>query len=630
MPSVLKRPAANEASQLAQVSDLVGGLNRRVSQTLIKPNEARRLRNVSLSSPGEWTPRMGWETFTANSLGNSRSQGAKRVYDATGPYTVWAYGGHIYTQPDNGSAATSRYASLHATNPVDFPSDLEFVGAFDASHVPVYSSDSGVTWHQLGITAPVSAPTVTHAVAAGSLIDGHDYELAYAYQNQASGQPPSNGSPIATVTIAAPNLQFIATCAASADTQVDTIVLYVRDVTAGEEVKRWSATIANPGVGTVAFTVSSNNWEDGAEIPTTNDVAPILEGGVVWKNRWWGFSGTRVSFSELFQSLSWPSFYYVELPFTQGDTIAAIADLGDSLVVFGHSPTQVFLIVGQTSLDFEIRPAFGAQGGAFGFRAWTKMDGGIGHACADGVYLFDGANDRLLSYNIDVDWRAMVAAMTADELTRIPMVYHRRDKEIRIATTQLPIYGAAGEWVLNLTRSSAETGPAWSTTDRSIGGYLVWDGEETVSGTRGRLQSWGLTSGRLYTESTGTDADGSDLVCDYEGPIFTTGYYQARFLNIYGEFEPNAGTFSVEPFVDGVSQGAITIPIGSGVSTYGTAVYGLSVYGGPSRKTFMYELPLTAEGKNIYLLAQYSGQAAFRWFTYGINIKPESEIRGQF
>ena len=628
MPPVLKR-LGEEQTQLVQVSDMVGGLNRRVSQSQIRADRSVRLNNVDLSSPGEWTPRMGWAAFTATSLGASRMQGAKRVYNATGPFSVLAYGGGLYTQPDNGTAAVLRKSGLHATNQIDFVSDLEFVGAFDDSSVPVYSSNSGVTWNQLGISPPASAPTLTNAVVGGSLIAANTYEVSYAYQNQASGQPPGNGSAIATVAITAPNLRFVATCAASTDPQVDTIVLYVRNVTAGEEVKRWSASMANPGVGTVAFTVTIANWEDGAEVPTTNTPATAMEGGIVWKSRWWGFTGTQVKFSELFQSLSWPSLYYVEMPFTQGDTIAAIADLGDSLIVFGHSPTQVFLIIGQTSLDFEIRPAFGAQGGCAGLHAWTKMEGGIGHACADGVYLFDGANDRLLSFDINDDWRTMIASMTEAELSRMPMVYHRRDKEIRIATTNLPIYGEPGEWVLDLTRSSAKTGPAWSTTDRTIGGYLNWDGEE-IAAVRSRLQSFALTAGTVANEATGYSANGANQTAEYVGPMFTTGFTVARFLNLYGEFEPNDGTFSLEPFVDGVSMGSITIPIGSGLSVYGTATYGVSVYGGSSRKTFSYDLPLEAEGKTVYVQAQYVGQAAFKWFTYGVNVKPETQIRGQF
>jgi hypothetical protein len=39
----------------------------------------------------------------------------------------------------------------------------------------------------------------------------------------------------------------------------------------------------------------------------------------------------------------------------------------------------------------------------------------------------------------------------------------------------------------------------------------------------------------------GTTADGSDLVADYEGPAFITGLPMARFLELYGEYQPNAG-----------------------------------------------------------------------------------------
>ena len=44
--------------------------------------------------------------------------------------------------------------------------------------------------------------------------------------------------------------------------------------------------------------------------------------------------------------------------------------------------------------------------------------------------------------------------------------------------TQLP-RGARGEWVLDLNRTRTAQAPAWTATDRAIGGYVPWAGPGT-------------------------------------------------------------------------------------------------------------------------------------------------------
>jgi hypothetical protein len=93
-----------------------------------------------------------------------------------------------------------------------------------------------------------------------------------------------------------------------------------------------------------------------------------LSFGVVWKNRWWARSATRTNrlhFTQLFQPQSWPSLFYIDIPFERGDGITALQPLGDALLIFGQ--TKIFVIIGQTSLDFEVRPDGGFAGWGLGF-----------------------------------------------------------------------------------------------------------------------------------------------------------------------------------------------------------------------------------------------------------------------
>ena len=72
----------------------------------------------------------------------------------------------------------------------------------------------------------------------------------------------------------------------------------------------------------------------------------------------------------------------------------------------------------------------------------------------------------------------------------------------------------------------------------------------------------------MWEESTGTTANSSNLVAEYEGPHFATGRVRARVIDLMGEYEPHGGAFTVEVVVDQVSQGQIPITIGAGLAQY--------------------------------------------------------------
>jgi hypothetical protein len=414
---------------------------------------------------------------------------------------------------------------------------------------------------------------------------------------------------------------------ASADPQVDSINLYVRDVTAGETVRRKYANVANT---TTNRDITANTWTSGDPAPTDHTIpTAALVSAVVWKNRWWGWTGNRLYFTQIFEPQSWPTLFYIDIPFERGDDIAAVAAQGDTLVVWGQS-SQAFLIIGQTSLDFEVRPALGAQAGAFGPRAVCVIENGIVHVTAEGVYIFDGSSDRLLSYNIDPAWRDLVVNTAAATLAKTAVVYHGLRKELRITAPRLYPFGTAGEWVLDLNRTRTQEAPAWTSTDRNTGGYIILDGAEPVSGDRGRLFSWSDTIASLSEEAIGHDADGDDLTCDYEGATHTLGGYVARFIEGYVEVKPAAGTFTLTPYVDSASKGTQSLSIATGLEPYGSpTVYGTvsRLYGGAGRAFVPFMLPITAEGRTLAYRARYAGQAPFTWFTYGTELQPETAVR---
>src|SRR5581483_1395036 len=203
--------------------------------------------------------------------------------------------------------------------------------------------------------------------------------------------------------------------------------------------------------------------------------------------------------------------------------------LGDTLMVFGA--TKIFLIIGQTSLDFEVRPTLASQDGALGPRAVCVIENGVIHAGAAGVWIFDGVSDRLLSFDLLPAWQDLVQNAAPDALARTACVYHQTRKELRVAVARRYPSGAPGEWILDLSRSQGNQ-TAWTATDRDISGYIPFDGPEVSAGNRNRLLSWDSTGGFLMEEAVGNAANGNNLTAQYEGPGLTLGAFRGDFVDL--------------------------------------------------------------------------------------------------
>jgi hypothetical protein len=612
-----KRPTVSKQPQVVEVADLTGGVNLRVAPTLLESDQARHCRNFSLEEPGALRVRPGYMQFSTASFGSGRGQGGQRVYLSSHAFTLFAHNSSVYLVDDAG-VGTSVLSGL-STRQIFFPYDRDMVVALDGTNRPQKSTD-GSNWTNFGIDAPSVQPTAS-TLSSGVCSSG-EYEFAYSYKDRALTYE-SNISSGSTITLTGSSGAFHLQATASTEAHVDAYVWYGRDITAGETVLR---KISSGSAST--FRVTDTNWTASDEAPTNHDVLGKALFGVVWKNRWWVVDPdvtNRVKFSEIFLPQAFPALYYIDIPFERGDSIAAIVPLGDVLVVFGQ--TRVYVIIGQTSLDFEVRPSGGSIAGALGPRAVSVVEQGVVHANAEGVHIFDGATDRLLTHNIETAWRDYIANTVGAELAKTPMVYETRRKCLRVGVGRAYPTGAPGEWELNLDRTRQGGKEAWTQTGRAIGGYIHFDGAENQTHRNGELVSWSDTTGLLFKESTGASANSSNVTAEYEGPTLALGLHKARVIELHGEYEPGDGTFSIEPSVDGVSQGTYPITIGQGLSKYDEAVYGTGTYDSVERRKWYQILPLAAEGRTLTLKQTYTGQSRFRSFTYAAIIKPESQPR---
>ncbi len=628
---------AAKTARVYQMLPVIGpsaGLDLRTAPTLMQADRARTLVNFSLAEPGALVVRSGFQAFSTGTLGSGRMQGAKRVYlntaipnQASTVFTLAAWNGGVYNATDSGGwLSTTPQLSGLSTNEIYFVNDRDLVVAMDGQSTALRKSTNGVTWTRFGIAPGSTSPTVS-SLTTGAMSSG-EYAFTFTYKDRDQAYE-SNAPTESTITLTGSSGSVTVVVPNSTDAQVDAIVVYARKVSAGETVARKVSSLAQSGGVSSTLVVTSTTWTTNDEVPTDHTLPPALAFGVVWKNRWWARDATvtnRIRFTQIFEPQSWPGTYYIDIPFEQGDEVRALYPLGDTLIVFGN--TKIFIILGQSSLDFEVRPSLGSEDGALGPRSVAAIENGVAHAGASGVYVFDGTSDKLLSFDIEPGWLDLVSNVSAGALGRVSLVYHKRLKELRIAVPRRYPSGAVGEWILDLNQTRAKQNPAWTSTDRDIAGYIPWDGPEAATGDRGRMLSWPTTTARLMEEGVGTSANSSNLTGEYEGPGLTLGPFRARYIDLRGEYEPHTGSFGVEPVVDGVTFGSQSVPMTPGGAVYGTATYGTSVYaGGITRRQFYKELPLEAEGRSFVLKAVYTGQERFRLFSYHVGLVPETASR---
>lgn len=607
---------AARTPQQVQVPDLTGGVDLRRSPTLLAPNRARKLLNWSLEEPGALITRKGYTRATSSAIFSGPPQGGARIYLANTAFTVLAGGGALYQPSDAWSSTGPVYSTLSPTNPIFFPYDRDLVMAMDSANRPRFSTN-GSSWMLAGTDAPSSVALLSTG-GSGALSSG-EYAIAYAYKHRGTAHV-SNPSGESTATLTSTG-SIHATASPSTDPKNDAYVWFARHkLPDGESILR---KVSSGAASTYTFVSSA--WTSNDEASTNHQPPPALSFAAIWKSRWWAKDatvGNRLRFTELFQPQSWPTLYFIDIPFERGDSIVAIQPLGDALIIHGQS--GMFLVIGQTALDFEIRPSQGGDSGAFGPRSVVRVEQATVHASADGVATFDGASDRSLEPDITPAWRDLVQNSASTSLANVAALHDRQNHEVLMAVPRVYPSAARGEWILNLDRTQDQNGaPAWTTTDRDVAFYIHWDGNEATAGNRGRVFFMPSTTGHVYEASTGATANSSNLVAQYEGPTLSFGLRRSRIIGTHVEFEPNDGAFSIELVADNVSQGSQPVSIGASGAVIGTAVIGTDLIAGGGRLQRYITWPITAYGQAAALNATYIGQQRFRFYSYAHVILPD-------
>jgi len=626
--------------QLARFS----GVNRRVSKFLIADDQCQDIFNFTFDERGALTKLTGFAKWNVTSLGASKMLGGERYYkDGASPQFVEAHNGKIYKGNDGpktfdeigtGFDATAKWRMkinrnfLFMLNNVD--SNRKWDGAAYLTTVAVSAGGSGylvndvltfvggtfttaaqvrvatlggggavatvviltpgsytalptnpvsvtggtgtgatftATWSYLtlmGIVAPTTALTAVDG-GVGNLNGAYTWKYTYV-----TPTVESNGSPV-TGSLSLTNRQASLTgITVSSNPSVTKRRIY-RTLASGSDWK-FVGDITN-NVDTT-FTDNVADASLGADIPIDKDPPPITKYIEHFKNRLWLAGQTtnprRLFFSEFFEPEAWPATFFVDIPMTPGDEITGLKVLGDVLIVYGHNTP--FLVIGETPFDFTVKRSF-AQTGTESDRTIQVVENAHLYLSRFGVYAFDGAVSRLISDDIDPLIREIGTAYLDDAAAG----YHDKRKVYRLAVVNTTV--DAGATTSNREYCYDLRNNAWFLTDRTIEYYHHLEGP----GDKGELFSASPTAGFLYQEDSGNSADGATMLCKWASKAYILGTIDfTKYLrHILFWASPNEDVIALAVELDDSTSQSFTIPSSSVLPTYGTGIYGTSVYGGP-------------------------------------------------
>ena len=236
-----RQPAAAPRYQVLEVPDLSGGLDLRRSPTLLGPDRARVLMNYSLGSPGEIVVRPGYTLFSTTLLGSSKYQGGQRIYLDSTQFTLTAWGGNVYRPSDAGAdSSVVDYSTISNTNAVFFPYDRILVSVMDGANRP-RKTTGDTTWTPMGIDASTGRSSASR-VSSGSL-SASEFEFTYSYKDRGTGHESNITTLVSTRLLGATGAMHLE-IPNSSDGQVEAIVVYARNKTAGETVLRKATSFA--------------------------------------------------------------------------------------------------------------------------------------------------------------------------------------------------------------------------------------------------------------------------------------------------------------------------------------------------------------------------------------------------
>lgn len=221
-------------------------------------------------------------------------------------------------------------------------------------------------------------------------LTGSDYTWKYVYRNSATGEL-SNPSPVSGSPTTAPARQSVGvTVKTSQDPQVDEIDVYREGGTTDSYA--FSGTVANdPTTGTVVYTDSVADIDQGDDIITTNDRPPDSDGVEFHLNRLWTWGGegdapNQLRYSKNVDVEAFPVNNYLFVGDASEKLVRVISF--DEQTLYAFTLNDVYRIIGTDETSFLAMKSSYGRGMIDNIFAACLTPSRIYHQHYDGIYEF--------------------------------------------------------------------------------------------------------------------------------------------------------------------------------------------------------------------------------------------------
>ena len=223
---------------------------------------SRTCLNYALTEPGTLRVRPGWTAFSSHSLGSSGGQGGARVYLASTQFTLLAGAAGVYKPTDTGGLSTTPVLT-GLTAATRWRSAT--TGTSSACSIRPRrrrSPRTARTGRGSGSPSARSSPRSRSRRAAPGRSSTSEFEVSYAYKDRGLVYESNGSTAVSTITVTdSTNDAITVNVPNTTDPQVDAIVIYARNVTAGESVLRRVSSLAQSTGARSTYVITSSVLE---------------------------------------------------------------------------------------------------------------------------------------------------------------------------------------------------------------------------------------------------------------------------------------------------------------------------------------------------------------------------------
>jgi hypothetical protein len=570
-------------------SDVFQGMDSTSPVESVKPGFVVSAKNCYPGLAGGWVKRLGYITSLTSVWGTNSITGGQEFRDSAGNRKTVLFGtdgtgtggalGYV-----NVTAVTSLTTGLDGSARPSFVQHGDRLLFFNGVDAPILYDGSGT--RQVGITAPVSAPTVALG-AGGSLNTSSNYIWAYTYYNSVTGAE-SSPSPLSLTTATGANTKGTLTLVAGSATTADTIRVYrtfangtalFLDGTAVIGAVSYVSSIADTALSTTQIELDNTRI---TSLSTTAKFPIIARQRVFLKT-----SRNQIRYSKIGQSGPMPeSFEALKFVTTVGksgsnDDIVGISQAGDVPIVLKERSIGRLNEVGIQG-QFSTDPVYfdyeelSTDVGAVSHWAATQVYGECVFLGKDNIYATRGEPGDLRPVANEFQATVKALGFSTSQSLRISAVNDQKLRLIYFAVfstsaASAPDYVLVGDYRLypKFRWSYYVPGTNTSTHPGVPAGCFI-PVTNSTDGTQDIYFGNVASSGQLYKMNSGTTDNTKGIYFevisrpyDMQQPVAVKLYKGPR---VYAQGDGNAYNLSVSAIYDlsGDEEGSYSISLSSG------------------------------------------------------------------